>query len=350
MWAIALLGGLGTRLRPLTNETPKQMLPVANRPMIEWVARHLARHGVTRLVLALGYKSQAFTEAFSDGTIAGLPFVVAVEPTALGTAGAVRFAADAAGVTQRCVVVNGDVLTDTDVSELVRFHARAHEHAGTAATISLQPVADPSAFGVVDLNERGKVLRFVEKPTPGTEPSNLANAGTYVLEPEVIAAIAADENTSIERVTFPALAARGELSALAQPCYWIDTGTPQLYLRANLDVLAGRRADVAIEDGFAVDGPLAGDVRASLGAHPTARVSSSFVGTGCSLAADVVIQRSVVMDGCVLGAGAVVRDSIVGPNVTLGAGSMVVEGSVVGAGEVVAAGAELFGARQPALA
>lgn len=345
MWAIALLGGLGTRLRPLTNETPKQMLPVANRPMIEWVARHLARHGVTRLVLALGYRSEAFTEAFASGEIAGLPFVVAVEPSARGTAGAVRFAADAANVTERCVVVNGDVLADTDITELVRFH----EAARTEATISLQPVAEPSAFGVVELDEAGRVLRFVEKPAPGTEPSNLANAGTYVLEPEVVAAIPPDENTSIERVTFPALAQRRQLSALAQPCYWIDTGTPELYLRANLDVLAGCRPDAAVEG--TAEGDLAGTPPGSgapPAAHPAANVSSSFVGHGCSLGADVVVQRSVVMDGCVLGAGAVVVDSIVGPNVTVGDGALVLDGSVIGAGEVVAGAREMRGERQPA--
>ena len=161
----------------------------------------------------------------------------AVEPEPLDTAGAIRFAADFAGIDDTFVVVNGDVLTDLDVSDLVRFHRER----GAEATLHLIGVPDPSAFGVVALDADGRVERFVEKPAPGTAPSNLINAGTYVLEPSVLQRIPAGQKVSIERATFPAVVADGGLFAMATDDYWLDTGRPEYYLQANLDVVAGRR-------------------------------------------------------------------------------------------------------------
>lgn len=328
-----LVGGLGTRLRPLTNDTPKQMLPVAGRPMIEWVAEHLGRHGVVELVLALGYRADALLDAYPAGEIAGVAFSVAVEPEPRGTAGAVRFAADTAGVAERCVVVNGDVLTDLDVSALIEFH----ESVDAAATIALQAVDDPSRFGAVDADPAGRVRRFVEKPPPGTGPAgtaphNLVSAGTYVLEPAVIDAIPTGRAVSIERETFPGLVEAGTLYARTQSSYWLDTGTPQQYLTANLDVLEGRRPSARVAADQRDDG---------------ARVRSSAVGPGCTLGRDAVVVRSVVMADCVIGEGAVVADSILGPGVSVGAASMLTDCTVVGPGERIAAGEVLRAARRP---
>ena len=163
MKAILLLGGLGTRLRPLTNDTPKQMLPVCGRPMIEWVCEHLSQHGVNEVVLSLGYRAEAFTEAYPQGRIGRLAYKVAVEPEPRGTAGAVRFAAEASGITESFLVLNGDVLTDLDVGALARFHASS----GAEATIALQPVADPTPYGLVVADPEGRVMSFSEKPEPG---------------------------------------------------------------------------------------------------------------------------------------------------------------------------------------
>ena len=194
MRAVVLVGGFGTRLRPLTETVPKPMLPVGHLPIIHRLVANLARGGVTEVTLALGFKPEPFVEAFPDGMCAGVRLRYAVEPAPLDTAGAIRFAADASGIDDTFVVANGDVLTDLDVSSLVAFH-RAN---GAEATLHLIAVPDPSAFGVVALDGDGRVERFVEKPAPGTEPSNLVNAGTYVLEPSVLARIPVAEKTSIE--------------------------------------------------------------------------------------------------------------------------------------------------------
>ena len=154
MLAIVLVGGFGTRLRPLTNHVPKQMLPICGLPMIEWVALQLAKHGVSEMGLALGYRPDAFLNAYPGGTIAGLPYRVAVEPEVLGTAGAIRFALEELDVDETVVALNGDVLTDLDITALVTFHQR-HEAEGT---IALQNVNDPSRFGVVTTDKNGRVV------------------------------------------------------------------------------------------------------------------------------------------------------------------------------------------------
>ncbi|HEY1466034.1 MAG TPA: nucleotidyltransferase family protein, partial [Acidimicrobiales bacterium] len=207
MRAVVLVGGEGTRLRPLTLTTPKQMLPVMEQPMIERVLDQLARHGIDEAVLSLGYRPDAFINAYPEGSVGGVRLAYAVEPEALDTAGAIRFAADHAGIDETFVVVNGDVLTDLDITELVDFHHRHHAE----ATISLTPVDDPSSYGVVPTDSQGKVEAFIEKPPRDEVPTNLINAGTYVLEPEVLARIPKGRRVSIERETFPTLVEAGTL-------------------------------------------------------------------------------------------------------------------------------------------
>ncbi len=296
MRAVVLVGGFGTRLRPLTLTTPKPMLPVGHRPIVENLVRMLSAAGVDEVVLGLGFKPEPFIEAFPDGECAGVRLHYAVEPEPLDTAGAIRFAAEHAGIDDTFVVVNGDVLTDLDVSALVAFHrAKAAE-----ATIHLTPVEDPSAYGVVALAADGRVERFVEKPAPGTAPSNLINAGTYVLEASVLARIPTGRKVSIERETFPGIVADGRLFAMSTDDYWIDTGRPEPYLRANLDMIDGVRRSmsaVAIEPGARVD--------------PRARVTHSLVSDGAVVGPDAVVENSVVLGGAIVDDGAIVRDSIV---------------------------------------
>ena len=341
MKAVLLLGGLGTRLRPLTADRPKQMLPVCGRPMIEWVCEHLARHGVTDIVLSLGYRPEAFTEAYPDGKIGRLRFEIAIEPAPLGTAGAVRFAATTAQLTETFLVLNGDVLTDLDVSALVRFHADS----GAQASIALQPVDDPSAYGLVLADAAGRVHTFAEKPEPGSaiprspdESRPTISAGTYVLEPSVLERIPPERAVSIEREVFPALVADTALCALAEDTYWLDTGTPQQYLAASLDVLEGRRPNARVADEASM---------ASHGLDARSRIRSSAVGTGCRIGPDAVIVRSVLMEGCEVGPGAVVTDSVLAPEVVVGAGALVARHSVVGRGGRIESGAVLTATRVP---
>ncbi len=349
MKAILLLGGFGTRLRPLTNDTPKQMLPVCGRPMIEWVCEHLHRHGIDEIVLSLGYRAEAFTAAYPHGRIGQLAYQVAVEPDPRGTAGAVRFAAEASGITGTFLVLNGDVLTDLDIGAL----AGIHERSGAEATIALQPVADPAPYGLVVADPAGRVLSFSEKPAPGSTPAALPrserptiSAGTYVLTEAVLARIAPDRPVSIEREIFPQLVADGALAALVADTYWLDTGAPQQYLAANLDILEGRRPLAHVVDGGAVPG-VPPPEKSGGGVHPQAQIRTSVVGRGCQIGPGAVVQRSVVGDRCRLAAGAIVIDSVLGPGVVVGAGAALCDFSVVGGGEQVAPGAVLRAQRQP---
>ncbi len=318
-----LVGGMGTRLRPLTVSVPKQMLPVGGRPMIEHVVEHLAAHGVDEVVLALGFRPDAFRSAYPDGRCCGVRLRYALEPEPLDTAGAVAFAAAHAGVDDTFVVCNGDVLTDLDVTSLVAFHRRR----GALATIHLTAVEDPSAFGVVPTDDTGRVLAFVEKPPAGEAPTNLVNGGTYVVEPEVLERVPAGRRVSIERETFPDLVASGRLYGLASPASWLDAGTPATYLAANL-----RHA---------------GRVPSPVGVEPGAFVEGSVVAADARVAAGARVRRSVLMAGARVGVDAVVVDSILGPGAEVGEGAELTELCVLGAGVRVAPGEQLAGARLP---
>jgi mannose-1-phosphate guanylyltransferase len=332
MRAVVLVGGFGTRLRPLTYTTPKPLLPVGHRPILEHVLANLARGGVTEAVLSLGFKPDAFRAAYPSGTCAGVALRYAVENEPLDTAGAIRFAAHEAGFAAETIVaVNGDVLTDLDVATLVAFHrSRAAE-----GTIHLTPVEDPSAFGVVPTDERGRVTAFIEKPRRGSAPSNLVNAGTYVLEPTVLERIAATGPVSIERQTFPAMVADGRLFALATDDYWLDAGRPDEYLQANLDMIDGVRRGapaVALGDGASV--------------APSADVTRAVIGAGSQVGPDARVTASALLPRVIVGAGAVVDRSVLGGDVQVGAGAVVTD-AVIGDGEQIEAGVVLDGVRVP---
>jgi len=355
--AVVLVGGEGTRLRPLTLSVPKQMLPIAEQPMIERVLGQLRRHGVDEAVLSLGYLPDAFALAYPDGVAAGVRLSYAVEPTPLDTAGAIRFAATAAGIEETFIVVNGDVLTDMDFSALVDFHSRR----GAEGSIGLHPVDDPSAFGVVPTAVDGRVTAFIEKPPRGQSPTNLINAGVYVLEPSVLERIPEGCRVSIERETFPAMVADGSLYALADASYWIDTGTPEAYCDAQFDLLEGRR----VSDGppapgarlvgpgiweigsVRVEGRIRGPVLIGDGTliAPGASVSRSIVGPGCVVEAGAAVERSVVLGGAKIAQGASVVGSVIGGRAVLGERCEVLPLSVVGFDAVVAPGSVLEGAR-----
>jgi len=329
---VVLVGGFGTRLRPLTDHTPKQMLPVVDRPMIEHVVAHLAEHGVDDAVLSLGYRPDAFTDAYPSGTCEGVSLHYAVEPEPLDTAGAIRFAALDAGIDDTFVVLNGDVLTDFDLEKLLLRHAEV----GAEGTIHLTPVDDPSRYGVVLTDADGRVEDFIEKPTAETAPSRWINAGTYVLEPSVLARIPDGRRVSIERETFPAMVQEHTLYAVESDDYWIDAGTPATYLEAQLDLIDGRRAGgrvAAISPEASVD---AG-----------ADVAHSVVMRGATVVAGAHVTDSVLLPGASVESGAMVDGSIIGPGAVVRDGAEVTALSVVGDGYVVEADDTLHGERRP---
>jgi mannose-1-phosphate guanylyltransferase len=329
--ALVLVGGFGTRLRPLTHHRPKQMLPIVNRPMIEYVVGHLVDHGVDDVVLSLGYQPDGFRDAYPGGRCAGASLHYAIEPEPLDTAGAIRFAALDAGIDERFLVVNGDVLTDLDVTAFIAFHdARNAE-----GTIALHRVDDPSRYGVVLTDARGRVSAFIEKPPRHEAASDLINAGTYVLEPSVIDRIPAGRRVSVERETFPAMAAAGSLYACADNCYWIDTGTPCEYIQAQLHLVDGVRG--APINGIDPDAEVATD----------AVVKRSVVGAGAVVAHGARVENSVLLPGVRVCTSAVVEGSVVGAGAVVAEGAHVLGGSVVGDGEVVGPGRHVDGERVP---
>lgn len=331
MLAIVLVGGFGTRMRPLTHSIPKPMLPVGHIPMIARLVGRLARGGVTDVVLALGFKPEPFQAAFPDGVCrtehGDVTMHYAVEPEPLDTGGAIRFAADAYradhDLVGPTVVANGDVMTDLDVAALVD----AHTASGRSATLHLIAVDDPSAFGVVDLADDGAINAFVEKPEPGTEPSNLINAGTYVFDPSVFEQIPTGQRVSIERDTFPSLVAQGSIGGVATDDYWLDAGRPELYLAANLDLIKGvRTAESAVA------------VHPDADVDPEATVVDSLVGPGARVEAGTTVVDTVVLPGATIGARSQVESSVVmgrvGEDATLieaviGADGVVDDGDVV---------------------
>ena len=331
MRAVVLVGGFGTRLRPLTLSVPKPMLPVGHVAIIERLIENLVRGGVTDVTLALGFRPEPFMQAFPNGTCAGATLTYAVEPEPLDTGGAIRFAALFAGIDSTFVVANGDVLTDLDVGALVHFHRSS----GAEATLHLTPVEDPSAFGVVDQEPSGLVRRFIEKPPPGTSPSNLINAGTYVFEPSVIARIPDGRKVSVEREIFPALVADQTLWAMATNDYWIDTGQPDLYLKANLDVITRLRAEHSWAHGVA-EGAVIGTGVA---------LSDTVVADGASIGDGADVSDSVLLAGASVGPGAHVRHSVVMGHIGARA---VISNCVIGAGIEIADGSHHTDERIPA--
>ncbi len=331
MKAVVLVGGFGTRLRPLTVTTPKQMLSVVDRPMIEYVISTLKRGGVSDVTLALGYKEDLFRAAYPDAVCGGVSLSYAVEPEPLDTAGAVRFAADAVGIDETFLVVNGDVLTDFDVRSLWDRH---HE-IGAQATIALTRVEDPSRFGVVPTDAGGKVLGFIEKPGRDEAPTNWINAGIYVLEPEILRRIASGRRVSIEREIFPAVAAQGGLWAVQSEAYWIDIGTPSTYVQAQLDLIDGVRGTAMVA------------VAAEARLDDDAEVERSVVMAGATVAAGAVARDSIIMEGAVIQKDALVDGSVIGPRAVVGEGAKVTGMSIVGDRVSVGAGQLVDGAKIP---
>ncbi len=326
MQAIVLVGGEGTRLRPLTNSTPKPALTLVDRPFLAYMIEWLAGHGVTEVVLACGFLPDVLRAALSgEEERAGVRIRYVAEPEPLGTAGAIRFAADSLGddLDERFLALNGDVLTDLDLTAL----SRAHEEWGATATIGLHPVEDSSAFGLVHSDEGGAVLEFLEKT--GERKPGEVNAGMYVLQRSVLNLIPPGENVSIERDVFPRLVGNG-LHGLLLDGYWVDIGTPERYLQASWDILEDR-----VQTRVEPSGP---DVLVDPGAEVSEAATlgpRAVVGPGCRIGAGAVVTGSVLLEGASVGENARVVDSILSPRAEVPAGAEVA-GAVAAEGERVA--------------
>jgi mannose-1-phosphate guanylyltransferase len=327
MQAIVLVGGEGTRLRPLTESVPKPALTLVDRPFLAYMIEWLAIHGVSEVVLACGFLPDVLRDALAgEEERAGVSIRYIAEPEPRGTAGAIRFAAEQLGdeLDEQFLALNGDVLTDLDLGALVH----AHSESGARATLGLYPVDDSSAYGLVTSDGRGAVLEFLEKtgePVPGE-----INAGMYVLDRSVLELIPPGEAVSIEREVFPRLVGDG-LRCLCLDGYWMDIGTPERYLQASWDILE-RRAQTRVE-------PTAPGmfVAADSQVAPEASVGPrAVIGSGCRVAPGAAIRDAVLLEGCLVGEGAQVLGSILSPGVEVAAGATL-DGAVIGRDEIVPA-------------
>jgi mannose-1-phosphate guanylyltransferase len=343
MKAVILVGGEGTRLRPLTLSTPKPVVPVVDRPFLRHQLDLLVAAGVSEVIFSVAYQPERVEAVFGDGAGLGIRIRYAVESTPLGTGGAVKHAETM--LDERTVVLNGDVLMNLDLASVV---AR-HDQEKASATIVLTPVPNPSAYGLVETDSEDRVLRFVEKPKPEEIQTNNINAGVYILETPVLELMPPAVKYSIERSFFPALLERGDrVLGPVHHGYWIDIGTPQKYLQVHRDILA-RRFPVALDGEESSGGWIHREARVDAEAITEAPF---YVGPGCDVAAgahigpDTVlvggvsvatgarIGDSVIWPGAFIGAEATVRESLVGPGVRIGRHARV-EGALLGEGSAL---------------
>ena len=349
--AVILAGGQGTRLRPLTFARAKPVVPLLNRPFLAYQLALLRRHGVTDVILSCSYRVDDVEAALGDGRSLGVSLRYVIEKEPLGTGGGVRNAADL--TSGDVFVLNGDVLTDADLTAMRRDHAAR----ASRTTIYLTPVADPRAYGLVETDADGRLLRFREKPGPD-EPigTNMINAGVYLLDAALLRRIPADRAVSIEREFFPALIDDGvPCFGWSCPAYWRDIGNPAAYRAAQIDLLqervqtpltpAGERhdgswivPDATIAAGARVVGPslVAGRTRLAAGCQvgPLA-----VLGEGCAVGEAASVTGSVLWERVEVGARAVLRDCVIGADARIGAGAVVGPEAVIESGAVVPAGA-----------
>ena len=348
MKAIILVGGQGTRLRPLTINTPKAMVPVLNRPFLEHVIDNLSRHKAREITLAISHLAQPIKDYFGDGSRFGVKLNYALEKAPLGTAGAVKNSER--HLDEIFLALNGDIFTDLDITAMMDLHRRRN----AKITIALTPVDNPTIYGLIETNAQGRVMRFLEKPSWSQVTTNMINAGTYILEPDVMAYIPFQTNFSFEHELFPLLLERGvPIYAYPSSAYWLDIGTPEKYFRLNKDLLSGRGGQYGLSSGQEVV------VGEKSHIHPTAQITGPVVidnnctigervrltgpvviGHGSVILDDSVITESIIWQAVNIGKRVKIKDSIITNDCHLGDGS-IVEEAVLGDHVTVASGYKL---------
>ena len=371
MQDVILVGGEGTRLRPLTSTIPKPVVPLVDRPFIAYMLEWLRLHGIEDVIMSCGFLATSVRNVLGDGSAFGIRLRFVEEPDPRGTAGALKFAESM--LDERFLMLNGDVLTDIDLTAQIA----QHERTGARATLALVPVEDPTAYGLVRLTPEHAVEEFVEKPSSdqlegiragdqvgGQRPlhtyANLISAGAYVLERDVLELVAPDRSVSIEREVWPRLIGNG-LYGFPTESYWLDIGTPERYLKGTFDIIEGK-VHTAVGERLGSDYmALAPDVQVQGRAVPPAvlergvrvaegaQVGSLVVlGQGVTIGAGATVDRAVVMNGTEIGPGCTLRDCIVAAGCRIGEGTQITgsavlgEGVTVGAHNVVTRGARIF--------
>ena len=349
-----LVGGQGTRLRPLTSTVPKPVVTLVDRPFISFMLEWLREHDVDDVIMSCGFLADSVRSVLGDGSSLGIRLRFVEEPEPRGTAGALKLAEPM--LDERFLMLNGDVLTDIDLTAQVA----QHEATSALATLSLVAVADPTAYGLVLLEEDRAVRDFIEKPSSDKVETNLISAGAYVLERSILDLVEPDRNVSIEREVWPRLIGKG-LYGFPSESYWLDIGTPARYLQGTFDIIEGNVATavrerlgsgfLAIDDDARVEGRvippalLQRGVEVARGAHVGSLV---VLGEDVSIGAGAVVERAVILRGARIGAGCALRDCIVAADCSVGAGTQISGGAVIGEGarigadNVITRGARIF--------
>ncbi|HHY46193.1 MAG TPA: NDP-sugar synthase [Firmicutes bacterium] len=331
MDVILLAGGKGTRLHPLTQDIPKPMVPVVNRPWLHHLAEVIEALPVSGIRCAVHYRWEAIRDMYRSWFKGHIPVKLVLEREALGTGGAIRNAA--AGIADTFMVLNADVVPGMDLRDLIRFHKENKAD----CTIALTRVEDPSAYGVVELSSESRIMRFVEKPAPDEAPSNLINAGVYVMEPNVLDYIPGDRPVSVEREIFPELIRRGlRVYGFTSGFYWNDIGTRNGYLTTHWDILDGRMP-VRLPDAQYLHDP-GENIRICHKAHvePGVRlIGPVFIGEGCTIRSGATIGPRVVLGPHVrVGRGSIIRDSVIWAGAQIGSNAFMEE-CIVGFNTVI---------------
>jgi mannose-1-phosphate guanylyltransferase len=347
MQALILAGGEGTRLRPLTSTVPKPVVPLVDRPFMAYMLEWLKRHGVDDVIMSCGFLASGVRNVLGDGSAYGIRLRYVEEPRPLGTGGALKFAESL--LDERFLMLNGDVLTDIDITAQLAQHTAT----GAVGTLALTPVEDPSNYGLVRLHDDLQVKEFLEKPAPDQIDTNRISAGCYVLERSVLDLLAPDAPASIERDVFPRLVGNGLYGHLAGG-YWLDIGTPERYLEGTFDILEGT-VESGVRTGVADDVENAGRVIEPALVEPGCRIGAGarvggrvVLERGVTVGENTHIERSVILQGAEIGADCVIRGAIVGGGARIGdrchvEGLAVLgEGVTVGDDNVLTNGLKLF--------
>jgi mannose-1-phosphate guanylyltransferase len=351
--AVILSGGQGTRLRPLTSTMPKPAVPMVNKPMLWYMVDWLHGHGVTDIVMSVGFLADGLRAALDETGHEGVTIRYIEEPEPFGTAGAIKYVADNVELDERILVLNGDVLTDYDITAQIA----QHESTGARATLALVPVDDPTAYGLVLTDDEHRIESFLEKPDAADVPPNpRINAGGYVLQTEVLQMLPSGEKRSFEHDVFPHLVGDG-IYAYDADGYWLDLGTPERYVEATRDLLDNNLkswlstdlattgnsiSSTASIEGAKFVGPVVVDDDVSVDRNSVVG-PYSVLAEGVNIGAKTRVVESVLMKGCVVGDGAQVYGSLIGPGVTIGAGATIESGCVIGEGASIEAGARIAG-------
>lgn len=349
MQALILVGGEGTRLRPLTSTVPKPVVTLVDRPFMVYMLEWLRGHGIDDVILSCGFMADGVRDVLGDGSALGIRLRYVQEPEPLGTGGALKYAEDL--LEERFFMLNGDILTDIDLTAQLR----QHERTGARGTLALIGVEDPSGFGLVRRHPNGAVREFLEKPSPDEIDTNLVSAGAYILERSVLAQMApAGTKVSIERELFPKLVDDG-LYGYEASGSWLDIGTPQRYLQATFEILEGGLA-TEVGHRLAEAGGVLGDASGCAGVRGPAVIGAdceiapdaivgarAVLGRGVRVGAGARVEHSVVLDGSWIGAGSRISSSIIAPDVHVGERCQLDDRVVLGAGVRIGAGNRLAG-------